>query len=93
MSYLRYSPNIEHPDADEQHTIDGIIKGMTSQSLTVEKREKYAVRASHTKSSACLIGELIIAENLPLELAQGLFVKPGTFSIAVRLAQGRAKPR
>jgi hypothetical protein len=88
MTYLPYGPDIEQPEADEQQTIDGIIKGMTSQSETVEKREGHAVRASHAKSSACVIGELVVTEDLPPELAQGLFSHPGTYPIAVRFAQG-----
>lgn len=88
MTYLPYGPDIEKSEADEQETIDGIIKGMTSQSQTVEKREGHAVRASHAKSSACVVGELVVAENLPPELAQGLFSHPGTYPIAVRFAQG-----
>ncbi|MCJ2067554.1 catalase family protein, partial [Methylobacterium sp. J-030] len=88
MNYLRYTHDIEQPAPDEQATIDGIIKGMTQQSETVEKREHHAVRASHAKSSACVTGELTIATNLPPELAQGLFATPGTRPIAVRFAQG-----
>ena len=88
MTYLRYSPDVEQPDADEQATIDGIIQGMTQQSETVEKREGHAVRASHAKSTACAIGELTIADGLPEELAQGLFAKAGTYPVAVRFAQG-----
>ncbi len=88
MTYLRYAPAIETPAANEQETIDGIIKGMTQQSETVESREHHAVRASHAKSSACVIGELTIAAGLPSELAQGLFAVPGTHAVAVRFAQG-----
>lgn len=88
MTYLRYSPDIEQPDADEQATIDGIIKGMTQQSETVEKREHHAVRASHAKSTACAIGTLTIPDDLPPELAQGLFARSGTYDVAVRFAQG-----
>lgn len=88
MPYLRYSPEIETPEQNEQATIDGIIKGMTQQSETVEKREHHAVRASHAKSSACAVGELTIAPGLPPELAQGLFARPGTYKVAVRFAQG-----
>ena len=88
MTYLRYSADIEQPDPDEQETINGIIKGMTGQSETVEKREHHAVRASHAKSSACAIGEIVIADALPPELAQGLFARPGTYPVAVRFAQG-----
>ena len=88
MSPLPYGAGVETPDADEQATIDGIIKGMTDQSQTVEKREQHAVRASHAKSSACVVGELVVTEGLPPELAQGLFARPGTYRAAVRFAQG-----
>ena len=88
MTYLRYSSTTEQLEADEQETIDGIIKGMTQESQTVEKREGHAVRASHAKSTACVIGELTVADGLPPELAQGLFATGGTFQIAVRFAQG-----
>ena len=88
MAYLRYAPEIESPDPDEQQTIDGIIQGMTQQSKTVEQREHHAVRASHAKSSACVVGELIVPPGLPPELAQGLFAKPATYRVAVRFAQG-----
>jgi len=88
MTALRYRPDIEQPDADEQKTIDGIIHGMTGQAETVEKREQHAVRASHAKSSACAVGELMVAEDLPPELAQGLFARAGTYPVAVRFAQG-----
>ena len=88
MRFLRYAPNIETPAPDEQKSIDGIIQGMTQQSQVVEKREHRAVRASHAKSSACIVGELIVSENLPPELAQGLFARPGTHKVAVRVAAG-----
>jgi len=88
MTYLRYTPGIETPEKDEQQTIDGIIQGMTQQSETVERREHHAVRASHAKSSACVVGELTVAADLPPELAQGLFAHPGSYPVAVRFAQG-----
>lgn len=40
MSYLRYRPEIEQPEPEEQETIDGIIRGMTQQSQAVEQRER-----------------------------------------------------
>lgn len=88
MSYLRYRDDIETPEPDEQASIDGIIQGMTEESETVEKRDGHAVRASHAKSTACVIGEMVVAADLPPELAQGLFATPGTFDVAVRFAQG-----
>jgi hypothetical protein len=88
MAYLRYFPDIERPADDEAATIDGIIQGMTSQSETVEAREHHAVRASHAKSTALVTGTLIVADDLPPELAQGLFATPGAHPVAVRFAQG-----
>ena len=88
MTPLPYSSEVERPEPDEQETIDGIIQGMTKQSQTVEKREYHAVRASHAKSTACVVGELIVADGLPPELVQGLFAHGGTYPIAVRFAQG-----
>ncbi|MET0270165.1 MAG: catalase family protein [Sphingomonas sp.] len=88
MAYLRYSDTIETPEPNEQESIDGIIKGMTAESATVEKRDGHAVRASHAKSTACVTGELTVADDLPPELAQGLFSRGGRFPVAVRFAQG-----
>lgn len=88
MTYLRYNPGVEQPEADEQATIDNIIQAMTRQSETVEMREQHAVRASHAKSTACATGELVIPDDLPEELAQGLFARSGTYPVAVRFAQG-----
>ncbi len=88
MAYLPYRDDIETPEADEQASINGIIAGMTQESQTVEQRDGHAVRASHAKSTACVTGEMVVAADLPPELAQGLFANPGTFAVAVRFAQG-----
>ena len=88
MTYLSYSDAIETPEADEQKSIDGIIQGMTHESEAVEKREGHAVRASHAKSTACVIGEMVVSDDLPPELAQGLFARGGSYPVAVRFAQG-----
>ncbi|SFN83772.1 catalase family protein [Sphingomonas sp. OK281] len=88
MPYLPYRDDIETLEPGEQESIDGIIKGMTQESQAVEKRDGHAVRASHAKSTACVVGEMVVAADLPPELAQGLFANPGTFDVAVRFAQG-----
>ena len=88
MTALRYGDDIETIQPDEQASIDGIIQGMTQQTRTVEKREGHAVRASHAKSTACVLGELTVSSGLPSELAQGLFATPGTHPVAIRFAQG-----
>ena len=85
-SYVRYSLNVEKPIEDEQKVIDEIVESMTR--LSVRTREKYGhnVRVSHAKSHGLAVGELTVPDNLPEPLAQGLFKKPGTYSVIVRLA-------
>lgn len=85
---LDFAPVIEQPKPDEAEAIDGIIAAMREQSEVVAGRDHHTVRASHAKSTACAIGELTVLPNLPPELAQGLFSKPGTYKVAVRFAQG-----
>ena len=88
MTYLRYTSSVEQPQPDEQEAIDGIIQGMTQQSETVEKREHHAVRASHAKSTGLVVATLTTPDDLPAELAQGLFAQGGTHPVAIRFAQG-----
>ncbi len=86
--YVRYHDSIETPIADEQKVIDQIIQSMTRETDTVAKRERYAVRASHAKSTGALKGEMRVLDGLPPHLAQGLFAQARTFPAVVRFAQG-----
>ncbi len=88
MKPLLYAPEIEQPKPDEAEAVDGIIAAMTQQSEIVAGRHHRAVRASHAKSTGVVVGQLVVSANLPPELAQGLFAKPGTYEVAVRFAQG-----
>jgi hypothetical protein len=88
MTYLKYDISVEQPKPDEQAAITGIISGMTQQSQTVERREGHAVRASHAKSTGLVVGTLAIPNDLPTELAQGLFAESRSHPVAIRFAQG-----
>ena len=85
---LHYHDRIETPAIDEDKIIDAIIASMTRESETTADRYKHAVRASHAKVSGVAVGELRVLPDLPPELAQGLFAKPGTHPVVVRFAQG-----
>lgn len=85
-NYLLYTPEIEKVEPEEQETYDKIVKLMTEgQDIT---REKYGrpIRISHAKAHAVLKGQLIIRDDLSFELAQGLFARPGTYDVLVRMA-------
>lgn len=85
-NYLLYTPEVETIEPDEQETFNKIVQLMTEgQNLT---REKYGrpLRISHAKAHAVVKGQLVVRGDLPLELAQGLFSKPGTYDVLVRMS-------
>lgn len=84
--YVRYNPDLEQPEDGEQETIQKIIEAMQGESEITHKRYGKAVRTSHAKSHALVKGELEILDNLPPELAQGLFARPGRHPVVVRMA-------
>ena len=85
-NYVSYSEDIETIATDEIETQAKIVQVMTDgQNVTRVKYGK-AVRISHAKAHGLLRGELTVPAGLPPELAQGLFAKPGTYPVIVRLA-------
>ena len=85
-NYLQYTDSVETIAPDEGETHNKIIEVMSKgDSIT---REKYgrSVRISHAKAHGLLKGQLIVPNDLPAVLAQGLFSKPGTYDVVVRLA-------
>ena len=83
---LRFSPTYEHPGPDEAQTLADINEQMRKiQERTYADGGK-AIRSVHAKSHGLLVGELRIAAGLPPELAQGLFARPGTLPVVMRLS-------
>ena len=83
---LRYSPAYEHPDAEEAQTLADINEQMHRiQEKTYADGGK-AIRSVHAKSHGLLAGELRIPAGLPPELAQGIFARPGTLPVVMRLS-------
>lgn len=85
---VRYRPDIEQIPADERETIKQLgDTSLETQDLVLRKSGS-AKRATHAKATGLLKGELVIAEGLPAELAQGLFARPGRYDALIRYAQG-----
>jgi len=85
-AFLRYSADVETRPADEAETIDAILASMHR--LHGRTRAKYgrAVRVSHAKAHGTAVGELTVLEDLPEQLAQGVF-KPGArYGVIARLS-------
>ena len=86
-SYVRYHPGVETIPDDEAETITKIIKSFETETDMVAGKEGHAMRPSHAKASGYATGELLVDE-LPEELAQGLFARPARHEVMVRWAQG-----
>lgn len=87
MNYTRYRDDLEKVESDEKETQQKIIDVMSDgQRNTQKKYDGRAVRISHAKAHAIVKGELIVEEDLPPELAQGLFANAQTYPVVVRFA-------
>jgi hypothetical protein len=83
---IRFSETVEVIQADEQETIQGLIDTFDVILDRTSKDYGHAVRSVHAKAHGILAGEMVIDENLPPELAQGLFAKSGRHQIYMRLS-------
>ncbi len=85
-SYVRYSEDVEVIPEDESQTIDKILASMHRLSDRTQAKYGHAIRVSHAKSHGAAAGELVVADDLPEPLRQGLFAKPGRYAVMARLA-------
>ena len=83
---VRFSVEVEHIDDDEDHVIQQ-LNGTFDTILTKTAEDyQHAVRAVHAKAHGLLEGTFTIADDLPRELAQGLFSNPGTHRALIRIS-------
>ena len=66
------------------------IKDFVKRSREVSKTD-HNTRDAHAKGYAALKAEFTILENLPQELAQGIFSKPGKHEAAIRFSNGSSR--
>ncbi|HEX6792741.1 MAG TPA: catalase family protein [Casimicrobiaceae bacterium] len=83
---LRYQPSYEHAEDDERETQQKLVDTMRKIQETTYEDGGHAMRSVHVKSHGHLRGELRVADGLPPALAQGLFARPGTYAVAIRLS-------
>jgi hypothetical protein len=77
---------MEVPEMDEEKTTGEIIETMQKISDITTKNYGRAVRSVHAKAHGLLYGELTVSDNLPPELAQGMFANVATYPIIMRLS-------
>lgn len=83
---ILYNDALEHVGDDEAETAEELIETLTGINTTTLEHEKHAYRSVHAKSHGLLTGELIVPGDLPRELAQGIFARPGTWPLVMRLS-------
>lgn len=86
ISPLRYSPGVEIPEPDEAETRQGMIEALRHISEVTFKDSGHALRSVHAKSHGLLSAQLHVADGLPVELAQGLFARPGNYPAVMRFS-------
>ena len=91
-TFVHYDPAVERVPKDEAETIAKIGKMMTEMAETVRKKHGEAMRATHAKATGLLKGKLVVADDLPAELAQGMFARPGRYDALIRYSQGPSNP-
>ena len=72
---LPYAPSVELPGPDEARLFDELAESMLSIRRKTYEDSGHANRSVHAKSHGLLIGRLDVLDDLPAELAQGLFAQ------------------
>src|ERR1700754_1811028 len=81
-----FSPDVEQLQPNEQEVVNGLVETFDFILERTSADYGHAVRSVHAKAHGILAGEMIIEDNLPEELAQGLFAKPGRHKVYLRLS-------
>jgi hypothetical protein len=83
---LPYEPGVEQQTADEGDTNTSILASMQSILQTTQRDYGHPARSVHAKSHGLLQGKLHVLEDLPTQLAQGMFTEPGTYKAVLRFS-------
>lgn len=83
---VRFDPSVERLDPDEGVTINGLIATMRYVNEKTFADSGHAIRSVHAKTQGILEGYLQVDAGLPIELAQGLFAKPGRYPVVMRFS-------
>ena len=83
---LRYDPSLETPEKDEAETGRDLVETLRDIAETTYKDHGHKLRAVHAKSHGLIEAELVVADDLPQVLAQGLFAKPGRYPALMRFS-------
>nr|WKF60868.1 hypothetical protein HUO10_005390 [Paraburkholderia busanensis] len=83
---LLFNTTFEQIPEDEAETTRQLVEVMHEILETTSQHYQHGVRSVHAKSHGLLDGEMTVLAGLPPELAQGVFAKPGTHKVVMRLS-------
>lgn len=83
---VRYDPSVEKAQPDEREVMERLDASFQGIQETTARDYGRGVRAAHAKAHAVATGSLTVHDDLPAELAQGLFARPGRYDAAIRLS-------
>lgn len=85
-SPIPYDASVEEPQDGETETEARLSATMRNIQETTYRDYGHALRSVHAKSHGILEGELRVLGDLPEDLAQGLFARPGTYPVVMRFS-------
>lgn len=83
---IAFKPEYEQAPDDEGETAKELADTLRSIMQTTFEDHGHAYRSVHAKAHGLLRGEITVLDNLPVELAQGAFAKPGTLPLVLRFS-------
>lgn len=83
---IPYSDEIEQIQPDEADCIRRCLDSLLRTKEMTFDLYRHGYRATHAKSHGILRGRLDVHEDLPDELAQGLFARPASYPVVARIA-------
>ncbi|WP_299843198.1 catalase family protein [uncultured Jannaschia sp.] len=81
-----FHPDVEMLSTNEAEVVEGLNDALTDIMDTTSKDLGHAVRSVHAKSHGLIEAELEVLDDMPPELAQGLFAHPGAYSALIRIS-------
>ena len=81
---IPYRSDVELVAIDEAETIHALQVVFANMAKKVAEAEGHANRAVHAKGHALVRGKLTVLDNLPPQLAQGLFAQAGAYDVLLR---------
>jgi hypothetical protein len=83
---LPFDPDYEQIPDDEAETTRELAQTMRGITEKTYEDSGHALRSVHAKSHGLLIGEMQVVAGLPPELAQGIFARPASLPVVLRLS-------